>query len=289
MTALVLALVLAQAPAVPAPAAELVSPLGRKLYAEPDTKGAIAKADEALAADPRNASLLLAAARARDEVWRYGEAIGLYTRAIEIAPDDFRGYRHRGHRYISTRQFALAAADLERAAKLAPASFDVAYHLGLVYYLQARYAAAGVYAGCLAQTGSAKLPEGFRSCADSAADENARVAMVEWLYRALRRAGRHAEAGKLLESIREGMKVASNETYYRSLLYYKGLRTESVILEGLTGNQFSTLGYALANHHWIEGRLEQACALYRKIVEERTWSAFGYIAAETELARGACR
>ncbi len=289
MTTLILALALAQETAGP-PAPEMTSPLGKVLFAEPDAKGAVAKADEALAADSQNVNLLLAAARARDEVWRYRESIDLYTRALALAPDDFRILRYRGHRYISTRQFAPASADLERAWKLAPASFDVAYHLALAYYLQGRYAAAAeVYAKCLAQTAPAKLPEGFRSCADSSADDNSRVAMLEWRYRALRRAGRHAEASALLGTVREGMKVGSNETYYRSLLHYKGLRTEVQVLEGVTGNQFSTLGYALANHHWIEGRLAEACALYRKVVEERTWSAFGYIAAEAELSRGACQ
>lgn len=274
---------------------ELVSPLGKRLYAEADAKGAVTKADEALAKDPENLDLLLTAARARDEVWRFGESIALYTRGIGRAPDDFRFYRFRGHRYISTRQFDKAASDLEKAWKLAPSSFDVAYHLGLAYYLQGRHArAAEVYGACLAMTGSAappKLPEGFRGCAEAAAEDNSRVAITEWRYRALRRAGRDGEARKLLETIDDAMKVTSNDIYYRSLLFYRGLRTEEQIFDAgkLEGNQLSTLGYALANHHWLEGRRERACQLLRRIVGERTWSAFGYIAAETELARGACR
>ena len=276
--------------------AEMVSPLGKPLYAEPDAKGAVAKADAALAADPGSLELLLAAARARDEVWRYHEAIELYTRGIEKAPGDFRFYRYRGHRYISTRQFDKALADLEKAWKLSPESFDVAYHLGLAHYMLGHYgAAAEAYGRCLDQAGrptsGPKLPEGFRSCAESAADDNARVSITEWQYRALRRAGRGAEARKLIESIQDGMKVTSNEIYYRSLLLYRGLRTEEQVFDPakLTGNQLPTLGYALANYHLLEGRQPKACELFQRIVGEKAWNAFGYIAAEAELVRGSCR
>ena len=33
-------------------------------------------------------------------------------------------YRHRGHRFLSTRQFALAEQDLSKAEKLIASSFD---------------------------------------------------------------------------------------------------------------------------------------------------------------------
>jgi len=281
---------------VSAQQAELVSPLGKSLFAEPDAKGAVAKADAALAADPANLDLLLAAARARDELWRYSEAIQLYTRGIEKAPEDFRFYRFRGHRYISTRQFDKALPDLDKAWKLAPTSFDVAYHLGLAHYMLGRYdRAAEAYGRCLDQAGrpatGPKLPEGFRSCAESVADDNARVSITEWQYRALRRAGRAEDAKKLIESITDGMKVTTNDIYYRSLLVYRGLRTEEQVFDPtkLTGNQLPTLGYALANYHLLEGRKQKACELFRRMVEEKAWSAFGYIAAEAELVRGTCR
>jgi len=279
--------------AAPSPP-ELVSALGKSLFAEPDAKGVVAKADTALAADPENLELLLAAARARDELWRFRESIEMYTRGLARAPNDFRWRRFRGHRYISTRRFDLAAEDLEKARALEPSSFDVAYHLGLAYYLLGKFdPAAEEYGRCLSQSAGGetgpKLPEGFRSCADSAREDNSRVALVEWRYRALGRAGRREDAARLLDGISEGMKVTTNDIYYRSLLYYKGARSEARILEGLTGNQFSTVGYAVANRHWLEGRRAEACKWFHRVVEEKTWSAFGYIASETELARGACR
>jgi tetratricopeptide (TPR) repeat protein len=115
---------------------ELTTLLGREVFARPDSDGAIAKADAALAADPRNVDLILAAARARDVALQFHAAIDVYTRGLAIAPSDVRLLRFRGHRYISVRQFDRAVADLQRAVALAPSSFDVTYHLALAHYLR---------------------------------------------------------------------------------------------------------------------------------------------------------
>jgi tetratricopeptide (TPR) repeat protein len=45
-------------------------------------------------------------------------AIEIYSEGIEKFSNDDRMYRHRGHRYISIREFDRAIADLEQAAKL---------------------------------------------------------------------------------------------------------------------------------------------------------------------------
>ncbi len=275
---------------------EFVSPLGKKFEALPDKDGAVAKADAALAAQPGNPDLILAAAQARDRILKFSESIPLYGQGIKAAPGDFRFPRYRGHRYITTRKFDLAVKDLDRAKALAPGSYDVAYHLGLALYMKGDYQrAASEYARCLAMAGkpdaAPPLAQGVRHCTALSSDDNSRVALTEWLYRALRRAGKDAEAEKLLETIGDEMKVDSNETYYESLLFYKGMRTEKSLLDPskLKGNQFATLAYAVANWQWLEGNKAKACKLYRRIIEDPAWNAFGYIAAETELARGACK
>lgn len=275
---------------------ELVSPLGKKLVAQADEKGLVAKADAELKNDPGNPEKIFAAARARDGIWKFSESIPLYTKGMQVAPTDFRFPRYRGHRYISTRQFDKAVRDLELARKLAPGSFDVAYHLALAHYLKGDFAkAAAEYGRCLDMVGKPEsappLPQGVRSCAELKEDENTRVAILEWRYRALRRSGKDAEAEKLLDQVGDEMKVAENMPYYETLLMYKGMRTEKQILDPsrMSGNQFSTSGFGIANYHLLEGNKRKACELFRKIVEEPTWSAFGYIAAEAELVRGACK
>ncbi|MEL6718109.1 MAG: hypothetical protein AAFP82_05280, partial [Bacteroidota bacterium] len=46
----------------------------------------------------------------------YREAIRIYTRGIELFPEDARLLRHRGHRYITIRKYDEAIADLFKAS-----------------------------------------------------------------------------------------------------------------------------------------------------------------------------
>jgi tetratricopeptide (TPR) repeat protein len=276
----------AQAPGGQKP--QVVSALGKQFFAKADTDGAIAKAEAALAADPNNLDLVIAAARAHDVALQFDKSIPLYTRAIGMSPNDVRAYRFRGHRYISIRKFDLAIKDLEKAQSLAPSSFDVAYHLGLAYFMSGQFpAAAKTYGACLDRSapGSA-LPDGWRDCA--AHDDESRVGLSDWLYRSMRRAGQAAEAKALLGGIPEGLTVKDNEPYYRALLFYKGARTEAQVLpdEAFNENTGVTVGYGLANFYLAEGQTDKACSLMRRLVEnEAHWNAFGFIGAETDLTR----
>ncbi|MCI0434611.1 MAG: tetratricopeptide repeat protein [Gemmatimonadetes bacterium] len=280
---------------VPPDSVEAVSLLGEALFAREDTTGAIARADSALAADSTDIERLLAAAAARAEVWQYNAAIALYTRGMTIAPDDWRLYRFRGHRYISTRRLAEAVTDLERAAQLSPASFDVVYHLGLAYFLSGRFdAAVNTYGRCvdLARApgalteAQADLERGFRGCTRIATDPATRVAITDWLVRAFRRAGRAAGADSLLPSIEPGWTLASNTAYYRNLLYYKGILTEADILAGGDSSErFETRAAGVANQRLVAGDTAGALELFERIVQDPHWPGFGRIAAEAELAR----
>ncbi|MBP1634189.1 MAG: hypothetical protein H6Q10_763 [Acidobacteria bacterium] len=280
----------------PAGAPEVISPFGRRFYARPDADGAIARAEAALATNPADVDLLLAAARAHDAALQFSASIPLYTKAIAVAPADVRAYRFRGHRYISTRRFAGAVKDLERARVLAPASFDVAYHLGLAYFLSGEFRkAADEYGRCLASREEGALPEGWRSCAGAARADEDRVAITDWRYRALRRAGRRDMAAGLLAGIHEDLAVKENAAYYQALLFYRGLRTEDEVLapKTLEDNTFVTTAYGVANYYAAEKRQADACRVLRAIVaDEPRWNGFGFIAAETDLSSrmaAACR
>ena len=48
----------------------------------------------------------------------YQKSIDLYSEGIKKYPDDARFYRHRGHRYISTRQYDKAIKDFRKAIVL---------------------------------------------------------------------------------------------------------------------------------------------------------------------------
>jgi tetratricopeptide (TPR) repeat protein len=277
------------------PEPEVYSPLGKSFIAKPDDARTIEKADRALAKGPASADLLLAAAHARDSVRRFSESIPLYTRGMDDYPGDVRFPRFRGHRFISTRRFDLAISDLKKAAEIAPASFDVSYHLGLAYFLRGDYNhAAREYQRCLAMAPQPKpqfmkgMPAGWRSC--HAMDDDNRVAITEWTWRALRRAAKPEEAARLLAAIQPHMAVKENQSYFRTLLLYKGVHTEAETLAApVDGNATPTIGYGVGFWHWSEGRKEQACAAWYRVVTDSNWAAFGFIAAESELARGACK
>lgn len=292
-----LVIVLAAAPVVWGQALEpeVYSPLGQAFAAQPDNGRTVEMADLALAKGPASAELLLAAARARDTVLRFRESIPLYTRGMDDYPGDVRFLRFRGHRFVSTRKFDFAVSDLKKAAELAPASFDVSYHLGLAYYLRGDYNhAAREYQRCLAMAAQPKpaflkgMPAGWRPC--QAMDEDSRAAITAWAWRALRRAGKPEEAIKLLAAIGEKMAVRENQSYHRTLLLYKGLHTEAQTEAApLDGNAAPAIGYGVGLWHWLEGRKEQACAAWERVVAGANWAAFGFIAAEAELARGVCK
>jgi len=252
---------------------EVVSPLGAKFYARADEKGAVAEAERKLAADPRNLDLVLALARAQADLWRYRDAIATYTRGIEAAPSDARLYRHRGHRYISTRQFDRARADLERAAKLDDQDFDIWYHLGLAHYLGGDFARAA---------------EAYERCRAVAKTDDRIIAVSDWLYMTYRRLKQDAEAAKVLARITPGMEVKENQSYFARLLFYKGMKKESELVnaEKATDLEIATVGYGLGNWHLCNGNAEKARAYFNKIVAGQYWPAFGFIAAEAELARG---
>jgi tetratricopeptide (TPR) repeat protein len=271
---------------------QATSLFGEELYARPDTIGSVAEADSALAEAPDDVERLIAAARVRRNFWQYRQAMALYTRAMELAPEDWRPYRFRGHRHISVREFDEAIVDLEAARERAPLNWDVTYHLGLAYFLDGRFdAAADEYTRCLDLADDPEAAEaqreGFRSCSQNAADPESRVAMTEWAVRALRRAGRHDDAMSLLESIPPDLPVEENVAYYHDLLFYKGLKTADELLSPGEDAPYrlETVGFGVANWLLVEGDTAQATTIFEEIAQHPWWPGFGRIAAEAELAR----
>lgn len=266
------------------PKPEIVSLLGVKHFAQADEKGEIAKAQEKLAADPNNVELIIALGRAQAGVWRYNDAIDTYTRGVRVAPNNAMLYRHRGHRYISTRQFNKAVADLAKAAKLKDDDFDIWYHLGLAHYLKGEFAkAAAAYERCYA------VAEKNRAQADANKEgrDDSVVAISDWLYMTYRRMKKDADAAKVLEKIAPQMQVKENKSYYDRLLFYKGLKAEAdlVNVEKATDLEIATVGYGIGNWHLYSGNRAKAEEYFRRIVAGKYWPAFGFIAAEAELAR----
>ena len=289
--------------AVPVPAgAEAVSFLGDTLTApeQPEEVRSVyleryAEAEAALASTPENVDSLIWMGRRTAYLGRYRDAIDIYTRAIALHPDDARLYRHRGHRYLTVRELDNAIADFERAAELTrglpdevepdglpnargiPTStlqFNIWYHLGLSHYVKGDLEAA---------------LQAYRSCMDVAVHPDSEVATAYWLYMTLRRLGRDAEAAELLDTISADMDIIESIAYLDLLLLHKGERSLEDIV-GPSGDeatlQSTTAAYGLGVWHLLGGREAEARATFERILTARNqWSAFGFVAAEAEIAR----
>ena len=253
------------------------------------------EAEDELAADPEDVDALIWMGRRTAYLGQHREAIDIYAHAISLHPDDARLYRHRGHRYLTVREPVRAIEDFERAVALIqgtpdqvepdglpnalgiPTStlhFNIWYHLGLAHYAMGDFQAAEA---------------AYRACMDASVHPDSVVATAYWLYLTLRRLGRDDAASEVLESIHADLDIIESTPYLDLLLLFKGERT----LEDLTGPagadatlQSTTTAYGLGAWHLVEGREDEARATFRRILEAPDqWSAFGYMAAEAELAR----
>lgn len=223
---------------------------------------------------------------------RYNAAVLTFSEGIERFPGDARFLRHRGHRWITLRQFDRAVADLERAAQLVAGMPDetepdgmpnargiptstlqsnIHYHLGLARYLQGDWAAAlGAWNDALAVSRNPDM----------------RVATDYWRYLTLRRLGRDAEAREAIAWVTPDLDIIENTAYHRLLLFFRGLLPlQALQPEGLTAVTDVTVGYGLGVWALLEGRDEEALVRFAQILEGGSWASFGYIAAEAEVAR----
>lgn len=243
---------------------------------------------------PEDADSIIWLGRRIAYLGRYAEAIEVFTRGIARHPNDARMYRHRGHRYLTIRRLDAAVRDLERADQLTRSSPDqvepdglpnargiptstlksnIRYHLALAHYLRGDFSKA--------------LPF-YQEDVRAAVNPDMVVASSHWLYMTLRRLGRDREAAAVLAPIRADMEIIENGSYHRLLLMYKGeLEPGAVLTPADQGDavQDATVGYGVGNWHLYNGREAEARAIFERILTGPQWGAFGYLAAEAELAR----
>ena len=102
---------------------EATSLAGKPLYAidlpnRAKLEADLAQAEKDLAASPNDAEAIIWAGRRLAYLWRYQDSIAMFSKGITLHPDNPKLYRHRGHRYITTRQFDRAIADFDKAVAL---------------------------------------------------------------------------------------------------------------------------------------------------------------------------
>jgi tetratricopeptide (TPR) repeat protein len=232
--------------------------------------GAIARAESALAADPRNVERIVQLGIAQAGARQYREAIETFTRGLKIAPNDPVLYRWRGHRYLSVREFDRARDDLTRGSRLDSTNYGIWYHLGIVRFVRGDFAGA---ADCFTRS----LPR--------APDAGERAASTDWLWMSLSRAGRGAEARALLD--RRPDSLPGNNAYVQRLQLYRGeISPDSVITPADTGDiVVATLSYGVGNWYLVRGDTARARPWFERSVRSGGWPAFGFIMSEVELRR----
>ncbi|MDX1939033.1 MAG: tetratricopeptide repeat protein [Saprospiraceae bacterium] len=278
---------------------------GKPLFPSPESEASLQKKDSLLQIarqnferDSNNLENIIWLGRRIAYLSRFRESIDIFAKGLEIHPNSPELYRHRGHRYISTRQFDQAIADFEKAAALAkdkpveiepdgipnkrnqPLStlqFNIWYHWALAYYLKGDFAkAAQIYEECMTYSTNPDLL----------------CATADWLYMTYRRLGETEKAMKVLEKITSGMEIIENESYYNRLLMYKGLKKPEELLnldapESDLDALLNTVtqGYGVGNWYLYNGDAAKAKEIFQKVTNTTYWSAFGFIAAEADLTR----
>jgi tetratricopeptide (TPR) repeat protein len=255
----------------------------------------LASAQAAYRIKPGDADAIIWLGRRLAYLGRFRDAIAVFSEGIQKHPNDARMYRHRGHRYITVRELDRAVADLRRGAELVSGRPDevepdgapnarniptstlntnIYYHLGLAHYLRGELEAA---------------LKAYRQCERFSKNPDMLVATTHWLYMTLRRLDRVGEARQSLDPIGAQMDIIENTSYHRLLMLYKGEDKPDALLASVEGGGLDavTIGYGVGNYHFYNGRRDQALTVFRSIVEKHAdqWPAFGYVAAEAELAR----
>lgn len=227
---------------------------------------------------------------------QFKEAIAIYGYGIRLHPQSYKLYRHRGHRYISTREFDKAIADFNKASELSKGTeqeiepdgipnsinqplsttqWNIYYHLGLAHYLNGDFD---------------KALEAYNTCYDMSLNNDVLVAITDWKYMTLRRMGQDAEAEKLLPPITDDMEIIENDSYFKRIKMYKGELPPDSLLNVDSSDEsaalsIATQGYGVGNWYLYNGDTAKAIEVFEKVVEGNYWPAFGYIAAEADLAR----
>lgn len=241
--------------------------------------------------DPEEPENVIWLGRRMAYLGNYREAVEIFTEGVFKHSEDPRMYRHRGHRYLTLRMFDRAIADFESAADLMKNMTDrvepdglpneqnqptstlksnVWYHLGLAHYVQGNYPAA-IYS--------------YENALELDLTPDMRIATLYWYYMALRRNGNDERAGEMIADISPDLEIIENDAYLNLLLVFNGVfRPEQLTESPGDGLQSATLGYGIGNWHYINGREERAYDIWQEIYNEGNWPAFGFIAAEAELA-----
>ena len=250
----------------------------------------ISVAKETYDANPKNAESIIWYGRRLAYLGRYDEAIEIFTKGILLHPYDARMFRHRGHRYLTTRCVDKAISDFIKAsyliknqkdevepdgmpnAKNIPTSTlqsNIWYHLGLAYYLKKDFK---------------KAEKAYKECLKVSKNPDMYVATANWYYITLKELKKEKTASNLLSTVHKNMELIENEGYLQILLLYKGNQNVAPLLENHPDDNNAltnaTAGFGAGNYYRLKGNKEKAREIFQKVISGSQWGSFAYMAAE---------
>ena len=247
------------------------SPAGIEYRSQSDT-GPIARAQAALAADPRDVARIIALGVAQSGARQFREAIETFTRGIAIAPNNAMLYRWRGHRYLSVREFSKAKADLNHGYALDSTNYGILFHLGVLNFVQGNFAEA---------------VRMFTKAQPRAPDGGELAGSTDWLWMSLARAGRLSAANAMLAKRPDTLPAPPGYAYAQRLKLYRGELTPATLFTpaDTTDVQVATLSFGLGNWYLTRGDTASARTQFERAIRSGGWPGFGFIASEAELRR----
>ena len=259
------------APPSAAQSVQYRSPGGVEYRSQADT-GPVARAAQALAADPRNITKLIALGTAQAGARQMREAIATFTNGIAIEPNNALLYRWRGHRHLSVRELDRAEADFAKGLALDSAVYGIWYHLGIVKFIQEDFNAAAA---------------AFTRAQPLAPDPGELAGSTDWLWMSLARAGRLDEAKAMLAAHPDSLKTEPDYAYTKRLrMYRQEIGPDFLITASDTADvQVATLSFGRGNWHLAMGDTATAKKWFRAAVKSGGWPGFGFIVAEAQLRR----
>ncbi len=244
-------------------------------------------------ANPKDPDALIWFGRRTAYLGKFEEAINIYSEGIQLHPNDPRMYRHRGHRYISTRQYGKAIEDFEKAVILIEGNEDqvepdglpndrnipvstlhgnIWYHLGLVYYLKN------------------DMEKALRAFSNRTVTEKYHDNIVSgghWLFMILSRLERNDEANDAIAKVTPDMDIIENFSYHKMCLFYKGLISEEALQpKDPNSSGDNVFLYGLGNWYLYQKQdTTKAKAYFQQLLETGNRYSFAYLAAESDMKR----
>jgi tetratricopeptide (TPR) repeat protein len=222
----------------------------------------------------------------------FQRAVDLYSEALGARPNESWLLRHRGHRYISLRDFDRAIADLTRARELEAGKPDqvepdgqpnargiptstlhsnIRYHLALAHWLRGEFALAAAL---------------WEEDAKLASNLDQRVASTYWWVVCEAQLGRTDRVLEALAPIRADWDILENGSYHRLLLYYRGdVSVDSLLTPRSTPLELQTIGNGIVQWRLVRGERREAELMIRRVLASGPSASFGYLAVEATAQR----